>query len=487
MTKESGCRLYEFFVDEVVLDYVDVHDNTITLRYVVDSVPLHFRIHYDSVSFYDSALTGHEHGVQAFAVSLGVIGLSRFAAVLPARVDLTKYSKWIHPEVLTFLEKTFPHWSEHRYQVGRMDYKGAEIHVNREDLGTLVSWPIWQIDSRSSKKVLVASGSGKDSLLCAKLIERAGIDYDLITYLHSLYGETAEQDYIFHRLSQSLAYQKHHTITIQDEYFSWLTDRLQRMRVREQLHAIGIHKPFRTEAGEVLFCAFMFAPVQVVHGLDVTIVGHEKSADAPNLIDEISGEAVAHQWAKSFAGEKAVSSLLKRMFRHVDCVSVTKPLYDVKIFKTLFRLAGDLPYVTNSCNIQKPWCCACEKCAYVFAGFAAFGDHQKTVKAFGKDLFQETHLLPIWRQLLGLEGYIPWECVGLAKEVQLYFYKVYQAGIRGKALEMFHEEILKNWLQDVNIEEYFQQIEEEYSRIYADHHQMPAWLQERILQVLRES
>ncbi|NET43213.1 MAG: hypothetical protein F6K15_15470 [Okeania sp. SIO2B3] len=43
----------------------------------------------------------------------------------------------------------------------------------------------------------------------------------------------------------------------------------------------------------------------------------------------------------------------------------------------------------------------------VFAGFCAYGDREKVIKAFGKDLFTMEENLYIWSELLGLKGYIP--------------------------------------------------------------------------------
>ncbi|GGA49195.1 hypothetical protein [Okeania sp. KiyG1] len=178
---------------------------------------------------------------------------------------------------------------------------------------------------------------------------------------------------------------------------------------------------------------------------------------------------------------------------NIHHASLIKAIHDVKIFDLVFQLGDQLPYATNSCNIQKPWCCRCEKCCYVFAGFCAYGDIEKVIKAFGKDLFAMEENLHIWSELLGLKGYIPWECVGMPEETQLYFYKVYQQGVRNQAfaergvscIALFEKEILTP-LQNSgkSVENYFQQIQNQFGQVYEDHHTMPEWLWQKISPIL---
>jgi len=65
------------------------------------------------------------------------------------------------------------------------------------------------------------------------------------------------------------------------------------------------------------------------------------------------------------------------------------------------------------------------------------------IETFGNNLFEMEENLPIWEELLGLKGYIAWECVGIPEETQLYFYKLYVRGIQGKAPSLFEGKIQK--------------------------------------------
>ncbi len=138
-----------------------------------------------------------------------------------------------------------------------------------------------------------------------------------------------------------------------------------------------------------------------------------------------------------------------------------------------------------SCNIQKLWCCRCEKCCYVFAGFCAYGNREKVINAFGKDLFTIDENLSTWSELLRLKGYIPRECVGMPEETQLYFYRLYQQGVRNQAITLFEHEILTP-LQNSgeSVENYFQQIQNQFGQVDENHHTIPQWLWKKISPVL---
>lgn len=484
----------DFFIKRAYLDDVSADDRVISIRYLLDDEPTELKVVYGDISLNDRQLQSKpsDDALQTFAVSLGVLSFMRFASVLPVSLDIRKYSRWIDPELVTFLRKVLPRaWSEHRYQVGRMDYRTPEILYVGSQLGSRSNWPIWkgrEIQGLKVPKVAIAFGGGKDSLLCTQLLEYAGLEYDLMTYVYDVYGDEEMQVTLFSNVTRSLQCRNKHLVYMHDDYFPWVSARLDRHNVLNHVGSNGPRKPFRTEAGEVFFGALCFFPVQVVYNIELQLVGNEKSADAPNLVDDATSEPVAHQWEKSLQGEWALHELFRKMFVRMNRVSLTKPIHDVMIFKTLFRLAGDLPYLTSSCNTRKPWCCACEKCAYVFAGFSAYGNHQKVVSVFGEDLFRKSELLPIWRQLLGIEGYIPWECVGQPEEAQLYLYKALKAGIEGKAIDLLCQELLPRTrgkrAKEERLGDHFRAIEAHYSKISAGHHLMPDWLWQRVREVL---
>ena len=97
--------------------------------------------------------------------------------------------------------------------------------------------------------------------------------------------------------------------------------------------------------------------------------------------------------------------------------------------------------------------------------------------------------LPVWKDLLGLNGYIAWECVGFPEETQWYFYKLYLKGVRNQAIDLFEKEVLNPLKQkgQEQVSQYFSDIEQKFSRIYEHHHTMPHWLWQKIQPVLTQS
>lgn len=72
---------------------------------------------------------------------------------------------------------------------------------------------------------------------------------------------------------------------------------------------------------------------------------------------------------------------------------------------------------THSCNVAKPWCGVCPKCAYVKLGFRAYVQGQ----ADAARTVHDPANLPHYRQMLGLEEHTPFECIGETDEVKLMF------------------------------------------------------------------
>jgi hypothetical protein len=111
-----------------------------------------------------------------------------------------------------------------------------------------VQLPLFGMEMNRPECVLVASGSGKDSLLCAQLLEAADIEHETFTYLHDGYGDIDHQKRVFERLLGA-AQQKRHVLRIYDGYASWLEKRLQSFDVLGGMENDGIIKPFRAESG----------------------------------------------------------------------------------------------------------------------------------------------------------------------------------------------------------------------------------------------
>ena len=79
--------------------------------------------------------------------------------------------------------------------------------------------------------------------------------------------------------------------------------------------------------------------------------------------------------------------------------------------------------VFKSCNIgskEDPWkwCDKCPKCLFVYIILSPYLSDEELLEIFKENLYEKENLLKTFRELLGLEKFKPFECVGTVKEVR---------------------------------------------------------------------
>jgi hypothetical protein len=112
---------------------------------------------------------------------------------------------------------------------------------------------------------------------------------------------------------------------------------------------------------------------------------------------------------------------------------VLQPIHDEVIFELLAR-DPELAALTHSCNVKKPWCGACAKCAYVWLQFAAHLPPAVVQATFGADLGERPDNERWFREMLGLAEHTPFECVGSAPEARLALTMARSRGFTGARL-----------------------------------------------------
>jgi hypothetical protein len=154
------------------------------------------------------------------------------------------------------------------------------------------------------------------------------------------------------------------------------------------------------------------------------IVSNESTASEPNLIYQ--GQPINHQYSKSLEFEQDFQAILKhRLGDSVRYYSFLRPYTELRIAE-FFAHNGFEKYkdVFSSCNRafvhtshELSWCGECPKCAFVFLALTPFIDRVKLEALWnGKNLLLDPSLEPTYRQLLGIEGDKPLDCVGEIKE-----------------------------------------------------------------------
>jgi len=162
---------------------------------------------------------------------------------------------------------------------------------------------------------------------------------------------------------------------------------------------------------------FAALPVALARGYRGLVLAHEASANTANLTWH--GEDINHQWGKSWEAEVLLDAYVRsELLADVRYFSVLQPVHDEVIFELLARDA-ELAPLTHSCNVRKPWCGSCAKCAYVWLQMAAHLPPAIVRATFGADLGERAENERWFRELLGLAEHTPFECVGGAAEARL--------------------------------------------------------------------
>lgn len=163
--------------------------------------------------------------------------------------------------------------------------------------------------------------------------------------------------------------------------------------------------------------------VAILSGKRDVVVSNEQSANEPTL--EYNGASINHQYSKSQEFESDFQTLLQHHFGDtLRYYSLLRPFSELRISE-LFAQIGFDKYkdVFSSCNRafvhtsdHMSWCGECPKCAFVFLALTPFIERSELEKLWGKNLLLDPTLESTYRQLLGIEGDKPLDCVGEVKE-----------------------------------------------------------------------
>lgn len=177
----------------------------------------------------------------------------------------------------------------------------------------------------------------------------------------------------------------------------------------------------------------------VLFDYEAVILSNELSANFGNI--EYLGQEINHQWSKSVEFEQMLQEYLKKFVTpSIQVFSLLRPYHEIEIVRQFVQFPKYLGKF-SSCNrnftVSKSlpqregmayWCGTCPKCAFVFALLAAFLPKEPLVEVFGKNLFADADLVPLYRELLGLSEMKPFECVGTPDEVRYAMWRASEGG-----------------------------------------------------------
>ena len=289
---------------------------------------------------------------------------------------------------------------------------GEFFYFNKIDFHNLIAFPyddsaIVPTPARFKlpDRALLLNGAGKDSILSAEMLKAAGKPFDFFAFAPSP----------AHKRIASLVGAK--TITV-------------KRRRDFRLTGISLFLGLSTAYPSVSTFTFIATLLAALLGYDSITFSNERSADFGNLT--YLGLPVNHQWCKSSEAEKLINDYIQRFITpDISTVSLLRKFSELEIVRRFVRYPHYL-YDLTSCNtyfwlprIQQRllrtnyWCNQCPKCVFLFACFAAFLPKKEMIDIFGADLYAKKRFLPLFRRILGIQGFKPFDCVGEPEEMIL--------------------------------------------------------------------
>jgi len=311
---------------------------------------------------------------------------------------------------------------------------GQFFYENQIDFRGLINFPQGKKEEEShpvsrsaaSSRILVPFGGGKDSVVTAELLKKEGKN---ATLFRMNTNEKIEE--LAHQIGLPL-------LTVRRELDPEL------FKLNEQ-GALNGHVPI-TAYVSILACL-----VAELYDFGSVVMSNEQSANIGNVA--YLGKEVNHQWSKSEEFEKMLRRYLKESIEtNVQYGSLLRPFSELKIVE-IFSKHPQYFTATTSCNANwklgdeegRPmWCGKCPKCAFVFACMAAFNDKKTLEKTFGSNFFEKEELLDLYRELLGIKNFKPFECVGTPEETKEALHLARKRGELNDtlAMKMFEKEVL---------------------------------------------
>lgn len=253
-------------------------------------------------------------------------------------------------------------------------------------------------------RVLLPIGGGKDSLVSVQLLEAAGLDYapfavnpkgPIITSVETIGRPPV---YVTRTLDPEM------------------------IRLSSQPGYLTGHVP------STAINSMIGALVALLFSFDRIVLSNERSASEGNA--QHDGREVNHQYSKSLDFEARIARILAAATGGaLGYFSLLRSLSEASIAR-LFARQTRFDHVFSSCNRNfrynghdgPLWCGECPKCHFVFLILAPEMDKDRLLAIFGKNLLANPANEHSFRELTGLAGQKPWECVGEIEEAAACLY-----------------------------------------------------------------
>ena len=449
-------------IETIVLCDFSRSRRQVTASFAADELQFTISHWYPDVNFYELEERYGFAYMEKIYFHLLIFDFSKLVSLCPKYIDLGPMSKFHTREFETLWDAIFKgSWAQWRYENNLPYYKGPVFlsNVGEGCPSDVLLEPI-------GPEVLNFVGGGKDSLVSLSLLDKARIPFATYGCSHSKIGRSEVQHRLIEAVNTHFGPSRHHRHYAYDDFLDSPVLR-------------GTPRGNTLEFPETIMSIFQALPILLMYGYRFMVLGNERSADVGNLNWTQTGEEVNHQWAKTLEAERLFTDYIQsELISNAAYFSVLRPVYDTLIF-SIASGYEEAMLDTSSCNIEKPWCYECPKCAYIWLSLMAHLQTSTVDQLFGNRNLADLEANQLsFRQLLGLEKHIPFECVGQVPESRLAFEICRRKGLQGEAFNRNAGQ-----LPGLDVESVLQ----EYLSIDLKNHTIPAKFAEAIFPVLREA
>ncbi len=316
-------------------------------------------------------------------------GVSYFKTYIPPEIVVKKGE--LDEEKAQFFSKT--------YQRGL----GEFWYVNDLDPNTPINFPVNATKSHpianTGTGLLASVGGGKDSLVTIELLRKDRSDLTTWSLNHK-----PQLSPLVDRIGLPHLWVER----------TW-DPQLQELNKQDALNG---HVPI-----SAIF-ACVGTVIAVLAGKRDIVMSNEQSANEPTLVYQ--NVEINHQYSKSQEFELDYQALLRHDFDDsIRYYSLLRPFSELRIAEIFSQVAfGKYKDVFSSCNRayvhtsnRMSWCGECSKCAFTFLILTPFIRREELEALWsGKNLLQDPELETTYKQLLGISGEKPLECIGEIQE-----------------------------------------------------------------------
>jgi hypothetical protein len=400
----------------------------LVMRYGVEDFRFATTYWYDDVDFVDLEARYGEEFMRSVYFHLLAFEANKAASLAPSEFDAGPYADLVTDSFWELWETLFRNvWGVWRYENGLPDYR-LPRPSSAADAHTIPGVEVGD----GTEKLLMLCGGGKDSLVSMKLLERAGIGYDTFVYSHSTYGRGKFQHDLIDRLVARCSPQAVHR--------GWVIDDAMDAPIAAAYPELDIRG---IVAAETVSSYWTALPVALQHGFTEVALGVTRSTDEHNVVWDETGEKINYLWGMSVHAEYLLHDYVRsELVSNLSMFHLLRPIYDVNVF-ALLNLDLEAVAETHSCAQQKPWCCRCAKCIYVWMNYVAWLPADTVATCIEGSLFDIPENRTMLRKMLGLESFKPTDCVGTVSEARLAFAMCRAKGVGGLIAEDIDGSVLR--------------------------------------------